>query len=119
MRALLEFNAPLDDASRTDGRTALVAASIAGWPSLVSLLLDAGADPDVLDADDRSALLHAASRGHVEVVRVLIDAGAELGAAGSARPDAAALAELEAMPPGPRAEARSQLRAEAVCAAEG
>ena len=43
----------------------------------MKLLLDAGADPNALDADDSPILIEAAWRNHKDVVRALIEAGAD------------------------------------------
>ena len=51
--------------------TPLHIASSHGYPEVVKLLLDAGADPAV-------ALLHASMGGHSDVVKTLLDSGGEL-----------------------------------------
>jgi ankyrin repeat protein len=53
-------------------------AAINGYASITKMLLEAGADPTVLNRDDSTALTHAASKGHVEIMPLLVDAGADL-----------------------------------------
>ncbi len=47
------------------------------WPSMVQLLLDAGADPNKKDGDGRAALVEAARHSGLEVVKMLLAAGAD------------------------------------------
>lgn len=57
--------------------TLLAYASMSGLPSMVSLFLDAGLDPDeVIEHWCMSSLHLAAMGGHAEVLRVLLSAGA-------------------------------------------
>lgn len=60
------------------GRTALMYASTGPFPEAVKILLDKGADPNVVDSDEHfTALMHAAAEGHLEVVKVLMSHGAD------------------------------------------
>jgi ankyrin repeat protein len=52
-------------------------AASGGVLELVSALLDAGAEPNVVGKAGRSALIRAAGQGHAAVVRALLDAGAD------------------------------------------
>ncbi len=60
------------------GRTALIAAAIAGQPDVAAMLLEAGARTDLLDKLGNSALSWAAAQGEAEIVRRLIEAGADV-----------------------------------------
>ncbi|KAJ9524098.1 hypothetical protein QJQ45_022546 [Haematococcus lacustris] len=62
-----------------DDRTALMVASHKGLVAVATLLLDAAADPNRVDAFGNTALLEAVKGGHMEVMEVLLDAGAVLG----------------------------------------
>jgi ankyrin repeat protein len=49
-------------------------------PSVVRILLDAGADARAKDSDGKTALMLAARHGNLSTVQTLIDAGADLNA---------------------------------------
>ena len=71
------------DLMRTEGVTALMAASYGGRVEVVSLLLEARADTNLGNPDgDLHALIQACHGCHVEVVRLLLDAGADANVAG-------------------------------------
>ncbi|PWN41089.1 ankyrin [Ceraceosorus guamensis] len=57
------------------GCTALQVACIKGYEHCARLLLDLGADPDLVDAHGNSPLHHASSWGHLIVVQLLIERG--------------------------------------------
>jgi ankyrin repeat protein len=60
------------------GRTALLYGSTGDFPEAVKILLDKGADPNVVDADEHfTPLMHAAAEGNLEVVKVLMSHGAD------------------------------------------
>ena len=58
--------------------TALIWAAEHGHPEAVALLLDSGADSDMIDGDSETALMAAAREDHVEVLQLLIKDGASL-----------------------------------------
>ncbi|MEM1224992.1 MAG: ankyrin repeat domain-containing protein [Planctomycetota bacterium] len=63
------------------GRTALMYASTADNVETVKLLLDAGADPNLVDSDENfTPLMFAAAEGQLGVCRLLLDGGADVSA---------------------------------------
>ena len=64
--ALTDGVSTLDDVD-ADNRTALIWAVENGYPEIVSLLIDAGADIDVEDANGRTALVLAEEAGKTEI----------------------------------------------------
>ena len=74
---LLQQEASLD---RRDvfGRTALLYAATGPFPETVRILLDKGAEPNVVDSEEHfSPLMHAAAEGNLDVVKILLEAGAD------------------------------------------
>ncbi|KAJ7284859.1 hypothetical protein C8J57DRAFT_1289674 [Mycena rebaudengoi] len=59
-----------------DGNTALHYAAVAGDPTTVGLLLEAGVDINAENNIGHTALVHAEARGEQMVARLLLDAGA-------------------------------------------
>jgi ankyrin repeat protein len=60
------------------GRTALLYAATGPFPETVKILLDKGADPNIVDAGEHfTPLMHAAAEGNMEVVRILLQSGAD------------------------------------------
>lgn len=57
--------------------TPVMAATMAGQAEAVRLLLDGGADPDVVPRGTRTALCIAAQHGNCNIVRMLLEAGAK------------------------------------------
>jgi ankyrin repeat protein len=46
------------------------------FPETVRILLDKGAEPNVVDSDEHfSPLMHAAAEGNLDVVKILMEAG--------------------------------------------
>ena len=58
-----------------------MAASGEGHVSVVKVLLDGGANPDLLNANGVSALIWACTKGNLEVVNVLLELESRLGLA--------------------------------------
>jgi len=76
--ALIESDAVVD---RRDllGQTALLYASSGQFPETVKLLLEKGAEPNIVDSNEHfSPLMHAASAGNLEVVKLLVEKGAKV-----------------------------------------
>ena len=68
------------EVNQRDGmdQTALMYGSTGDFPETVKILLEHGADPNLVDSDEHfSALMHAAAEGNLEVVKLLIAAGAD------------------------------------------
>ena len=60
------------------GRTALLYASTGPFPETVKILLEKGAEPNIVDSEEHfSPLMHAAAEGHMDVVKILLDYGAD------------------------------------------
>lgn len=60
------------------GYSALIISAYNNQPSIVSILIEHGADIDAGDASGNTALMGAAFRGYKEIVQILIDAGADV-----------------------------------------
>ena len=58
--------------------TAIMLASQEGYPDIVAMLIEAGADVNAMSRDGATCLLYSAFNGHSDVVAVLIKAGADL-----------------------------------------
>src|SRR5690606_19450050 len=65
---------------RLTGTTALETASGMGHERLVKLLLERGADPNILNSKGMSPLQMAAYSGHLNVAATLLQAGADVNA---------------------------------------
>ena len=64
------------DTRDSEGRTALLLASMEGHVRIVTLLLEKGASPNAMDGDGKSALRHAL-HVHPEVAKALLEGGAD------------------------------------------
>ena len=73
---LLDRGADVDMCVST-GTTALIAATSKGHKDLVSLLLDRGANVNVV-GNDTTALIAAVQGGHKDIVSLLLDRGADV-----------------------------------------
>ena len=69
--------AEVDKANRR-GTTPLTAAVFNGNERLVRLLLEAGAEPGVIDATGKGAMVSVAGRGFAGIVETLLEAGIEV-----------------------------------------
>ncbi|MCK5134491.1 MAG: ankyrin repeat domain-containing protein [Bacteroidales bacterium] len=75
--ALIKGGASVD---RRDllGRTALLYASTGPFPETVKILLDKGAEPNIVDSEEHfSPLMHASAEGNFEVVKILLEFDAD------------------------------------------
>lgn len=79
VKLLLKHDATLD-VRNADGRTALMFAASGPFPETVTTLLEAGADPNLVDTKEHwSALMFAAAEGNTKVVQTLLKHGADAG----------------------------------------
>ena len=60
------------------GWTALLSSSAQGYPKIIKVLLDAGANPDISNVLGITPLIYGARYGNMEVVKMLIDYGADI-----------------------------------------
>lgn len=63
-------------------------------PKMVRLLIDYGADINIIDSDGDTPLHRAASQGSLEIVKSLLDAGADVGAKNNMGLKAASVAKI-------------------------
>ncbi len=70
----------LVDPLNADGTSPLLSAAMMGHTSVVDLLLEQGANPELAGLNGANALHVAASMGHVPVIRTLIKHGANVNA---------------------------------------
>ena len=75
-RALLESG--YDVNKKVGGTTALFTACNAGWPAVVKILIEAGADVNQWDGTGETALDEAAYKGFTVIVAMLLKAGADV-----------------------------------------
>ena len=71
VKDVLRMNPNVVSISDRDGRTALHEAAQAGWEDIVSMLIDAGADPSLMDDEEKTPFVYAAECGHAKVISIL------------------------------------------------
>ena len=71
VKDVLRMNPNVVSISDGDGRTALHEAAQAGWEDIVSMLIDAGADPSLMDDEWKTPFVYAAECGHAKVRSIL------------------------------------------------
>jgi ankyrin repeat protein len=78
VRTLLKNGTSVNERD-TDGRTALIIASGLGDTDMVQLLLENGADPNMIDNNGGTSPLHeCVQNGNIDVARLLLDHGARI-----------------------------------------
>jgi hypothetical protein len=68
----------LIDLQDTDGKTALMHATVEGGLTSIYILLRNGADPDITDISGFSPLMVASNSGYVDIVKLLLDGRANV-----------------------------------------
>lgn len=69
--------ANINDVDSNYGKTALMYAAKSGRKDIVKLLLDKGADPNIVAWGDETALRNAVKNGHKDIIKLLLDTNAE------------------------------------------
>lgn len=77
LQFLLQKNSSNINYQNEEGKTALMIACETGNPTLVSLLLNAGADPNIKDKNDEAPLINWGCT-NTEIIRLLLSAGADI-----------------------------------------
>lgn len=75
---LLESGVNVDTEDNKHHATALMWAAHEGYPDIVRLLIEHGAEIDKRKATNETALWFAAQKGHLEAVKVLVQHGADI-----------------------------------------
>ena len=73
MQILLDHGANPNAQHPGDGRTPLMAASVHGHVGIVEMLLEKGANQNLIDAGGKAAFVLAGEAEEMEVVKVLIE----------------------------------------------
>lgn len=73
-----EEGVDLNARNANDGQTALMMASLMGWPDLARLLLERGADPAVPERDGYTPMHGCSFQGRAEVCSVLLEHGLDV-----------------------------------------
>ena len=58
------------------GETALLIATMEGYNDFVKLLVENGANVNIVDSSENSPLFYASEKGYTEIVEILLHAGA-------------------------------------------
>jgi ankyrin repeat protein len=73
VQLLVDYGADVDEQSGDRGTSPLMEAAGTGQVSTTRLLLEAGADPDMVSHYGQTATILAASEGHAETVKLLLE----------------------------------------------
>jgi ankyrin repeat protein len=76
LELLMQYKVALNETPNSP--TALQAASYKGFKDCVKLLLDYGANPNIVDANGTSPLIYAVQFNHTEIVGLLLKKGASV-----------------------------------------
>ena len=76
VRLLLTYPININFTSDLDGSTPLILSSFIGLVQITKLLLENGADPNIINARGSGALIFASQRGHFEIIDLLLKRGA-------------------------------------------
>ena len=68
---LLDSGADIDDTINTEKTSSLVVAASQGFQELVQMLLDRGANTELVDREGRDAITMADKSGHINIVKLL------------------------------------------------
>ena len=77
VKILLDLGADVNSTDDTTGEPLIIKAAQKGYPEMVKMLLEHGADIEVQDKDGLTALFSAAYEGHTSVVQLLLNNGAD------------------------------------------
>ncbi len=75
VKELLKQNVDVNERAEY-GWTALLSASAQGYPRILRLLLEAGANPDISNVNGITPLMYAAQYGNLEISKILLEYGA-------------------------------------------
>ena len=78
MNSVLQAGADVNRKNQQTGETALMEASSNGCTKIATLLIEAGADVNIVDKSGAAALMLAVRKGNLRIGEVLIKAGADV-----------------------------------------
>lgn len=78
VKELLDFG--VNPNFQHEGYTALMRASLKGYPEIIHILLEAGADPNLKDWQGQTPLILASFIGYIDIVKKLLNGGADVDA---------------------------------------